>query len=215
MVAYHAAWFATEAGLVELPIRRDLRWIAFQKSIAGAFFGLVGVSLALSAPVQRGPFLTRLGTVLACAGVVTITSAVLDPSRIVTFGILHAIAACSVAAVPLLRLSSALLLPLGVTLVALGVGIRLDALSHPALHWTGLSPFTRSTFDHQPFLPWFGVVVVGLVLGRQLKAIPSNGPPVQGSLARFIRLLGRHSLLLYMAHVPFLIGIVALLKWLS
>jgi uncharacterized membrane protein len=215
MVAYHGAWFATEAGLFDLPIRSDLRWVAFQKCIAGAFFGLVGVSLQLSAPLRPAPFLRRIGRVGGCAGVVTVTSIVLDPDRVVTFGILHAIACCSILALPLLRLPSIALLLGAAVLVFLGLEVRLEALDHPALYWTGLAPRVPRTFDHQPFLPWFGVVVGGLVLGRWLRRLPDGGPACQSAGPRFLGLLGRHSLFLYMAHVPVLISIVGLLAWLA
>ena len=168
MFVYHGVWFASEAGLVDIPIRRHPGWVTFQKTIAGSFFALVGVGLHLGAPARRRPVLRRLGRLLGCATVVTLTSLVLDPSRVVTFGILHSIALCSVVALPFVSRPTSMLLTTGLVLVGLGLGLRLDAFDHPGLHWTGLSPRVPPTFDHQPFLPWFGVVLLGIGLGRVL-----------------------------------------------
>ena len=215
MFVYHGAWFATEAEVLHLPIRTALGWITFQKCIAGTFFGLVGVSLQLSAQHPRSAFLHRLARVAGCAGVVTLTSVVLDPQRIVSFGILHAIALCSIAARPLCRAPSWALLATGPLLVAVGAFVQVGAMDHRALQWTGLAPRVHPTFDHQAFLPWFGVVVTGLVVGRWLQKLPGGGPPCGTPLFRVLGHLGRHSLLLYMAHVPLLIGLVGLVAWLS
>ncbi len=219
MVVYHFAWFCDDAGLVELAVRRSPGWRSFQRAIAGTFFGLVGVGLVLAggAAAPLGPMLRRLGRIAAGAAVVTAASLVLDPRRVVVFGILHSIAVCSLIGRPLLRLPTVALAGLGAALVAAGAGLRLAAFDHPALHWTGLSPRVPPTFDIQPLLPWLGVVLWGAVLGRALRdrAAGAARAGVPGALGRGLGWLGRHSLWAYMAHVPVLVGIVALLLALS
>jgi uncharacterized membrane protein len=209
MIAYHACWFATDAGLVALDLRA-LGWHLFQRSIAASFFLLVGVSLALARP-SAGKAAGRIARIAACALVVTATSAVLDPHRIVTFGILHTIAVSSLLALPLLRLGAGNVL-LGAVLVVLGTVVSLP--SHPLLDWTGLGGTPAPAFDFQPLLPWLGVVLWGPVLGRAL--LGPWGKPVlawnSGSApARGLAFLGRHSLIVYMAHVPVLFGITSVL----
>lgn len=210
MVVYHGAWFATDAGVLSLSIPGGWGWRVFQKSIAGTFFLLVGVSLHLSTSRTSDwrPFFMRLAKVLGCAAVVTTTSLVLDPRRAVTFGILHAIAACTLAARPLVHQPSWLVGGLAFAAIAAGMGPARAFLDHPAWVWTGLSPVHLPTFDHQPFFPWWGVVLLGLLAGRWLSdtagALP-HGP-------RWLTWAGRHSLFLYMAHVPVLVGLVALAK---
>ena len=215
MVAYHAAWFATDAGLLDVPIRVHPGWVAFQKGIAGTFFALVGVSLQLAGPLRWRPFARRLGLLLGGAAIVTVTSLFLDPSRVVSFGILHAIAVCSVVAVGLKRLPAPLLVLLSIACGVAGVLFRHPFFDHPGLHWTGLSPTTPRTFDHQPLLPWLGVAVAGLWIGRLLPHTRIPQWKAGGPLARLLCLLGRHSLFLYMAHVPILVGVIALFLWLT
>jgi len=215
MVVYHGTWFATDAGLVDVPIHTHLGWVAFQKSIAGTFFALVGLSLQLTAPVRARPFMRRLALVLGGAAIVTTTSIVLDANRVVTFGILHAIALCSVVAVPFLRVPTPVLLLLAAIATTTGIALHHPTFDHSALHWTGLSPHVPATFDHQPFLPWFGAVLGGLALGRWLPNTSAARWPLDGPLPRGLALLGRHSLFLYMAHVPVLVVIIAALVALS
>ena len=101
---------------------------------------------------------------------------------------------------------------IGTALVALGTVVSLQ--SHPLLDWTGLGGETAPAFDFQPLLPWLGVVLWGAALGRALLdpwgnsvlAWHSESAPVRG-----LAFLGRHSLLVYMVHVPILLGIASLL----
>jgi len=213
MIIYHAAWFAADARLVDVDLRA-LGWVSFQKSIASAFFGLVGLSLHLAAtPRLRLPgYLRRLGKLAACAAIVTITSVVLNPRQVVTYGILHSILVCSLLAVPFRRLSPLPLVLLAVPLILVGGLYENPAFNGPWLSWVGISSRIQPTFDHQPLLPWFGVVLCGLVVGKRL--YPSHDVPLarwssDRRLARGLATMGRHSLLIYMAHVPILIGTMA------
>lgn len=212
MIAYHACWFAAHAGLLTIDFR-DLGWHVLQRSIAASFFLLVGVGLALAGTPKPNAHqvIARFLRIAACAAVVTLTSVVLDPRRIVTFGILHNIALSSLLALPLLPLGAWNLL-LGAVLV--GAGLTISIPGHPLLDWTGLGARPGPTFDFQPLLPWLGValwgVAIGTVLvgprGETIRAWSSRAAPVRG-----LAFLGRHSLLVYMAHVPILLGVTRLL----
>ncbi len=213
MVVYHFAWFANEGGLVDLPVRRSIGWHVFQRSIASTFFVLVGVSLHLSCGrgVRWRPFARRLARVLGGAAVVTGVSLMLDPRRAVVFGILHSIAACSVLVLPVLGLPSVAVVGLGLAWVALAQVGGLATFDTPWLHWTGLSPQVPPTFDLQPLFPWMGVVMLGVVVARWLETQAWAAAPVTAPVPRVLAMVGRHSLLFYMGHVPVLVGIVALL----
>jgi uncharacterized membrane protein len=210
MVVYHAAWFSLEAGLHEANLRAP-GWVWFQRSIAATFFFLVGCSLVLATigGLNRQRYLVRLGKLAACAAVVTVTSLVLAPSRVVSFGILHSILLASIVVLPLAqrpRLAGGL----AVVGACLFATVSSTAFDTRALAWIGLGTRIPPTLDHQPVLPWFVVVLVGVVGGHLLlKATPLHGG-VKGPL-RGLQLLGRYSLELYMVHVPVLIAIVVAL----
>jgi uncharacterized membrane protein len=97
-------------------------------------------------------------------------------------------------------------------LVVLGTVVALPG--HPLLDWTGIGGAPAPAFDFQPLLPWLGVVLWGTALGKVLRG--PWGEPVltwhsESGAARGLAFLGRHSLVVYMAHVPVLFGITAIL----
>lgn len=207
MAAYHFAWFADDAGLVALDLA-SLGWRAWQRSIAGTFFLLVGVSLVLARDAPAPRRRARLALLAGGAAVVTATSAVLDPARLTTFGVLHAILLASVLGRPLVRLGPWAAAPGAVALlVALTVADpRLDA---PALAWLGLGASPPFAFDFQPFVLWFGVTLLGVAMAWVAPArLWTWDHPALAAPAW----LGRWSLLFYMAHVPVLMAVVEVLR---
>ncbi len=193
MLVYHACWFADDRGLLTLEFS-SLPWRGFQKLIAGTFFLLVGVGLWLAreVPLRRSGW--RLLRVGGGALIVTTASVVLDPARIVSFGVLHAIFVTSALGL-LLRSAGARLLIPGLLLLLVGVNYHNARFDHPLLQWTGLGTVIPVTFDHQPFVVWWGVVLCGLALAARFP-VPELPAP------RPLVLLRQHSLFLYLAHVP-------------
>lgn len=210
MIAYHACWFAADAGLVTIDFS-DLAWRAWQKSIAGTFFFLVGVGLHLSSVngVGARPFATRCARLLGCAGLVTVTSLVLDAARPVTFGVLHCILVTSLLAWPLRGFG-----PRALPLAALSLGVAAvpgrPEFDSPGLAWLGLGLSHPPTFDFQPLFPWLGVVLLGI---GGAAAIPASALALRGPVVRALAVPGRHSLFLYMAHVPVLIAASKTMTW--
>ena len=210
MVAYHACWFASDARLVTIDFSAPA-WRAWQRGIAGTFFLLVGVGLHLASVHGAGlrPFAARCARLLACAAVVTATSVVLDPGRIVTFGVLHCILATSLLTWPLRALGPRALVLAAVAL-ALAAVPGIQEFDSPRLAWLGLGLSHAPTFDFQPLFPWLGVVLLGLgVAGLLPRALLSFRPP--GS--RLLAVLGQHSLFVYMAHVPVLMAVSETMTW--
>lgn len=207
MFVYHALWFATDAGLLHLDFE-SMGLHVWQRSIAGTFFFLVGVSLHLAAGVPTQRFLLRLGRVAGGAAIVTLASIVLDPDRIVRFGVLHAIFVCSVLGRFFVGRGQ-WLHALGVVIAVIGTSVSHPAFDSPWLAWTGFGTHVPVTFDHQPFVLWFGVVLMGIAAAQ---GAPESAWRWSAAWAEPFAFLGRHSLLLYMAHVPLLQGAVLLLE---
>ena len=210
MVVYHFFAFSSLGGLLSVDLASPAL-VVWQRSIASTFFLLVGVGLALG--TQRGVDWRRLGwrqaKLAVFAGVVTVTSLVLDPSMVVVFGILHAIFVCTWLALPLAQ-RPRLAAGLGALLV-LAATLSDPFFDGRAWAWTGLAAHPPLTFDRQPLLPYLGVVLLGVPLGHAWRARPSLAGDAQHLLTRGLGLLGRWSMWIYMAHVPVLIGIVGLL----
>ncbi len=218
MFIYHATLFTTQYGLASSTIPYDLSWRIFQKFIAGSFFFLTGVSVFLgyAQSINVKKYFLRWGQLVGCAMIVTITSMFLYPNKVVTFGILHSLALCNLLALIFLRLKlTRLAFPVGVLVIAIGACYQSSFFNHPLLHWTGLSPHIRPAFDHQPVLPWLGVSLLGLALAPGIDSLCKKVSLPDSAAITAVSFCGQHTLFLYMAHVPVILGTLELIKIVS
>jgi len=213
MAAYHFCFDLNYYGFTHFNFNYDPFWLGFRASILSLFLGLVGISLILATAggftLRR--YLTRLGWLAACALTVSLSSRMLFPDSWIFFGVLHFILVASILGLAFLRLYRANL-GLGGLLIVAGLMLQHPLFDRPGLQWFGLMTHKPITEDYVPLLPWFGVVLIGLFLGRyflrsswnkRLSAWHSSH-----AIARLLALAGRHSLLIYIAHQPVLMGLV-------
>ena len=217
MVVYHLSWDLADFRLASpmLPFTQPMRLLSH--AVASAFLALVGVSLALAhrKGLNAPAFWRRLAIVAGAAALVTLGSHFFAPGEAITFGILHCIAAASLVALPLVMAPAWASLAVGAVAIAAPFPIRSTLFDPPWLLWIGLGERLPNTLDWRPFLPWAGVVFLGLGLARLPGAIDRLTAPGRwraGSApARAICLAGRHSLPIYLVHQPVLIGLLAAL----
>jgi uncharacterized membrane protein len=185
-------------------------WTVAQYFFAGLFIVLSGTSSTLSRNnLRRG---LRL---LAVSIAVTAATYIFDPSSAVWFGILQLLAvsilifgAAFEKAKPVTCAAwGVFVLGLGVALHLLkkGMIVRFDWLLPFGIHSPGFS-----SFDYFPLIPWFGVFLVGAVLGRSVYAprrslLPWRLPQT------FVNVAGRHSLLIYIVHQPLILAVLYVL----
>ena len=66
--------------------------------------------------------------------------------------------------------------------------------------------------DYMPLFPWLGVFLIGCVIGRTLykekKTLFGGRGKVMTAIARPVEFIGRHSLIIYLAHQPVIYGIL-------
>lgn len=190
------------------------------RSTAILFLLLVGVTSAISwgrAP-SFAKAIRRAVRILGAALLVSFATFFVDPETYVRFGILHLIG------------FSALLLPLvarlheGNALFGLGLIVignaplfpsacpsRLSIVCH-ALLPLGIPPWGFTTVDYFPFLPWFGILLLGSALGHLLYVrCPQWRSHTACRLSTLLTWPGRHSLLLYLIHQPLILLLLTLL----
>jgi uncharacterized membrane protein len=182
-------------------------WTVAQHFFAGLFIVLSGTSSTLSrSNLRRG---LRL---LAVSIAVTAVTYIFDPSSAVWFGILQLLAVsiliygaafekakpvtCAAWGVVVLGLAAA------VYLLRRGLTIRFDWLLPFGIHSPGFS-----SFDYFPLIPWFGIFLLGAVLGRTVYAprrslLPWRLPQT------LVNVAGRHSLLIYIVHQPLILAVL-------
>jgi uncharacterized membrane protein len=216
MCAYHFCYDLNYFGIARLDFQHDAFWRGSRTLILTLFLGIVGVSLYLSAATgfRWRAIARRLLLLLLCSGAVSLGSYVLFPHRWIYFGVLHFIALASLLGLAFVRLGRFNAL-LGAALIAAGIEVGNPWFNRPWLQWVGLMTYKPPTEDYVPLLPWFGIVLLGLVVGDLLygrKRAPDfarrdyPSPP-----ARVLGFLGRHSLVIYMTHQPMFMGMLYLL----
>lgn len=176
--------------------------------IAGSLFIFAaGISSCLTKNYLKR-FL-RLG---AMAFGITLATFFAVPEMVITFGIIHLLAACVILGFPFTRLPTCLSLLCGIALIAASPWLlSLEAPASLPTFVLGLSPNWAVSSDYYPLLPWFGIYLCGTAAGKGLYRRP-------GSLFKYqppdnpLLLAGRHTLLVYLVHQPLIIGALHLLS---
>lgn len=210
MIVYHFAYDLQLFGHLAPGTTFSGGWRALAIAVASSFLFLAGVSLHIAhgAAIRWRPFLRRLAVIGAAAGLVSGATFIAFPDSFVYFGILHAIAVASVLGLIFLRLPPALTLAVA---LACYLGRNWVPVDRPWLDWTGLTATPRPSVDFEPVLPWIAPFLIGLAAAR----LADGTAPWQrlrrrpgGPVLRALAWPGRHSLLIYLAHQPVLIGLV-------
>ncbi|ABN06523.1 protein of unknown function DUF1624 [Methanocorpusculum labreanum Z] len=195
--------------------------------IAFLFIVIAGISLVLStgretSPVKAAKKLVIRSLYLLCiAAVITIVTWIVYPEETVVFGILHLIGVATILAIPFVVMKVKPYVPLVFGLICIVLSPFVSMLRGPAfLIPFGITYNGFATLDYEPLIPWFGVVLLGVALGQVIY----KGGVRRGILTRLgemprvlapLCFIGRHTLIIYIVHVPIIIGVLFLLGLVS
>ncbi len=144
--------------------------------------------------------------------IVTFTSMVLYPNKVVYFGILHSIAVCQLLCLVCLRIKRVrMVILLGISVILMGVYYENSSFNHPLLQWIGLSTYINHTLDHQPIFPWLGVALLGLGFAPYIEHLCKKTTLPDNFIIGCLTFSGRHTLFLYMLHIPLLLSVLSLI----
>ena len=208
MLVHHTLFDLTDFGFLPQRVFAHSAVTALQVICATTFVVLCGVSSNLSkSNLKRG--LVTAGVAL---GITAVTFLIRMP---ILFGVLHLLACCMllyaltekllarVPALPgtLVCVLLAVLSQLAVTRVAI------DSRYLWILGWT-YDGFV--SYDYFPLFPWLFVFLTGAFAGRLIlsRPIPER---VYALRCRWLEFIGRHALVIYVAHQPLLFGLFTLL----
>lgn len=224
MIFLHIIWDLDYFGLVSM----NNQIYQFQKIVPSMFFLLLGICLVVSKNKKinqssynekrynqhvflRGLKIFGLGMIL------TMVTMIFMPDRPIIFGVLHCIGFSIILSIPFLKFKSYNIL-FATLIILIGVFIGQYTIENPTVfHLTvGLhqANIARYTIDYFPLFPWFGVSLLGIVLGNLLYKdgerrfkIPnlSNYKPVT-----VFSWLGQHSLGIYLVHQPIIMGALSI-----
>jgi len=220
MVIFHTVFILDFFGVRTVEVATG-PWRLFALATATIFIAVAGVSVAISSARaaqrldRRGVALKniRRGAGIFLVGVgISLVTWLLLPGEFILFGVLHCIG-LSIALSPLfLGLGRRNLIPGAILLLLAPVVGRIEGPL--ALAWLGIHPADFASLDYVPLVPWLGVFLIGMGLGAAFYPGGLRGFPArEGELPslRPVTLLGRHSLPVYLVHVPVILLALSLL----
>jgi uncharacterized membrane protein len=217
MISYHLIWDLAYFDLLAVDVFA-LPWQVFARGIGTLFLLILGISLRLRAARDPGlnGWALRRGAVLFGLGmlITLVTYLALGPSY-VRFGILHVLGCALVLAVPFVRVPAWRAALAALVFIGVGAFLNRQVVPFPWLIWLGVPQAGVVMVDYYPLLPWAGVALLGVAVGRVVYPAGTRRfalPDAAGWLpVRALQFLGQHALLIYLTHQPALFGLVALL----
>jgi len=212
MVAFHLSYDLNHFGYIDINIRYGLDWRYFRYLILTLFIVTVGISLVLAnrENIDLRKVFIRTSKLLVASLLITAASYFMNPSMWIYFGVIHFILLGSLAGVLFVH-RPYLSLVVGVSI------ILLYNLGLANMHWLyndlqELLHLPRHTEDLVQFVPWFGVLLIGIFIGdRRWYALGIKSSRV----TEYLAFLGQHTLIIYLIHQPILFGIFELLRMLK
>ncbi len=212
MITFHTVYLLNYFHIQYFPVH-DGFWFWFARSTAGTFIFVAGVSLTIGyARLKVVPqFLRRGLRIFAWGLIISLITWLISRTEYVRFGILHFFGVAFVVGPLFLRFRFINLI-LGIALIVTGVYLGRTSFDFPWLLWLGARPHLFRTMDYFPLLPWFGLFLIGMFVGRALLypegdrrfAIPDLG----GAAMSVVTFPGRNSLVIYLLQWPAIIGIL-------
>ena len=216
MIAYHFSYDLKYFGYISVDLDNDTFWVYSRYVIITMFLVSVGMSLKLAHTpnIKWHKMKSRILLLGGASLLVSVATYFQFPDTWVYFGILHFILFASWAGLlflpyPLLALTTAIIIFIGTSLGWLHMHALFALLQEP-LH---LPP--GYTEDIVRFFPWFGAVLIGMVIFTyhlhtkifsnaffRTKLLPN----------KTLAFLGRHTLIIYLIHQPILFGIFKIIK---
>ncbi len=212
MIGFHFTWDLGFFQIIPYDIAFAPEGRVLSHLIAGTFLFLVGAGLTLAHRVQlqARAFLMRFAKIAGAAALVSLGTYFAMPEEWIFFGVLHCIAMASLLALPFLRAPFALVLLAAVLVLGAPFVISHPVLDQPALFWLGLNKVLPRTNDYVPLIPWFGVVLMGLLAPRLIlkrAALTARlTTPLKRRVSRGLARLGRNALPIYLLHQPILMA---------
>ena len=208
MIAFHISFDLNNFHFINIDIynRDGLEWFYFRMIIVTLFMLSVGISLALvnENGIDYKKVQKRFITLFIASILITIATIITFPNSWIYFGVLHFVAFASVLSLVFIKYEWIALI-FGTVIITL---FNLDIINmiwvyhffQPFLH------LPQYTEDLVPFTPWFGVVLVGIFIGKKRLFL---FPLSENSITQKIAFLGKHSLMIYLVHQPIFFGTIA------
>ena len=186
--------------------------VLYARIVASMFILLVGISAAIRYEKIRilgikkvsKIFVRRSLLILFWSGVISAVTFTMFRNETIVIGILHFIGISMILIVPFLLLKNRIIVILAMIFLGLGIIIPSFKTTNYWLLPFGAVPRTFESFDYFPIFPWFGIVLIGVVLGRTFISKRLTVTKILPNKNTFLAKIGQKSLLIYLLHQPIL-----------
>lgn len=208
MIIFHLFYDLNEFYGYAVPYNRGIYYLTGK--VSGTLFIMIS---AVSASFSRNNP-RRAGGILAAAAVITVVTHIYDPNYGIKFGILHFLGTAVLLYPFFRRLDKYILAFLGTIIIILGWYFDRIPVDNNFLFLFNLTAGSWISADYYPLFPWLGVFLYGISLARFL--YPQKKSLLKFTPQRdFLGFLGRHTLVVYLAHQPLLILIIGVVQALA
>lgn len=212
MVVFHTSYDLNYFHFINIDIynHHSSFWHNLRTIILTLFLGTMGISLSLAYEFTYNlkKILRQAFSLFVSALSISLVSYLMFPKYYIYFGILHFIFLSFILALPFVRYHYVSLIS-GIFIIFFSY---IDIINvNPIYNY--LQPILSlpaKTKDLMHFFPWFGVVLVGIFIGKK-RLFTFN--LIKNSLTKKITFLGKHSLVIYLMHQPLLYGFFMLLYY--
>ncbi|MBF0360578.1 MAG: DUF1624 domain-containing protein [Oligoflexia bacterium] len=199
MIIFHSTFDLKMLKFISHSSLSESYWFYFPRLIVCMFLFCVGASLSITHKnkFKLAAFSKRLLLIGFWAIIISIATYILFPKYWIKFGMLHIVATSSLLSIPFIK-RPFISLFVSIIILLLFFIIIPNKITFPPEEWA------PNSFDYIPIYPWFSAVLLGIFwehLGFFKIKIS-----VHSRKLKFIQFLGRHSLLIYILHQPFLYG---------
>uniref|UniRef100_A0A7C2S8V8 DUF1624 domain-containing protein n=1 Tax=Archaeoglobus fulgidus TaxID=2234 RepID=A0A7C2S8V8_ARCFL len=193
MLVYHIFFDAYYFGKIELS---GAFWYYFPRFIGGMFIFISGYTLSIVKPELRR-LKKKVLKLATLAAIITAITYAFVPDKVVVFGIIHFFTFATLIGYIFLKFPK-IQLPAGIAFFIMGLILNQKRVDTGMLLWIGLMPYSFSTLDYYPLLPWLGIFLIGMFFGNFVK-------PKGIKLDLPLIYLGRNSLKIYVVQHPVII----------
>jgi len=207
MISYHFTYDLDLFKIISVNMNHTIGFLIFRYSIMTMFLLGVGISLALvhKHTIKWGNVKKRVLQLGIASTLVSIATYTQFAQTWVYFGILHFIFIASFLALlflpyPKITLLTAILVFLGYFTNVLHMH-GIFSLLQPLLQ------LPKYTEDLVPLFPWFAIVLLGIFIVQhdfQEKIFSLKFLNAKNTFNQLLKIMGKHSLLIYLAHQPIL-----------
>ena len=176
-------------------------WWYLARTTASLFVCISGISyyLANRSNTNFTKVLERTKKLFFWAFIITIITFFFQPDAYIRFGVLHLLALASIVAFPFVKKP----------IIGFAFGFSfffLPLSSEPLSVWLGMRETGFFAVDYFPLNPWLGLFFISMSLAKYI--YPEGKSLINVSWPEKWLWLGRNTLLIYVFHQPFLIGIM-------